>query len=369
MGDALLNQKTGRRGGNGPTIRQVAIHAGVSPMTVSRVVNGDKNVREDTRAKVAASIKAMRYSPNMAARSLATADAVKIGVLHSNPSSAYLSEFLVGSLEQSSLNGCQLVVEKCDGPGSERAAIEKLADSSTDGVILPPPLCDSAEALAAVKDVDLPAVAVATGRRIPGLSSVSINDFDAARAMTRYLASLGHRRIAFIKGHPNQSISDERYQGFVAGMAEAGLTVDPRQVVQGFFTYKSGLEAAESLLAGPLSLSAIFASNDDMAAAAVAVAHRMGLEVPQNLSIVGFDDTPLALTVWPALTTVRQPIADMARNAVTLLLEQIHNRRAGEARIPGAQRVLAYTLIHRESSDVERPGAAPRQRASLKTLL
>jgi LacI family transcriptional regulator len=338
-------------------------------MTVSRVVNGDKNVREDTRAKVAASIKALQYSPNMAARSLATADAVRIGVLHSNPSSAYLSEFLVGSLEQSSLNGCQLVVEKCDGPGSEKAAIEKLAHSNTDGVILPPPLCDSTEALKAVKDADLPAVVVATGRRTAGLSSVSINDFDAARAMTRYLASLGHRRVAFVRGHPNQSISDERYQGFVAGMAEAGLPIDPRLVVQGFFTYRSGLEAAESLLAGPLGISAIFASNDDMAAAAVAVAHRMGLEVPQDLTIVGFDDTPLALTVWPALTTVRQPIADMARNAVMLLLEQIRSRRAGGGRLPDAQRVLAYTLIHRESSDVERQGAAPRRRETLRTLL
>ena len=362
-----MTEKTGRRGGNGATIRQVARHAGVSPMTVSRVVNGEKNVREDTRAKVNDSIKAMRYSPNMAARSLATADVVRIGVLYSNPSSAYLSEFLVGLLEQGSLNGCQLVVEKCDGPGSERTAIEKLADSA-DGLILPPPLCDSQEALRAVQALDLPAVVVATGRRTPGLSSVSINDFDAARAMTGYLASLGHRRIAFVKGHPNQSISDERYQGFVAGMAEAGLAVDPRQVAQGFFTYRSGLEAAECLLSGPLDISAIFASNDDMAAAAVAVALRRGLEVPQNLSIVGFDDTPLALTVWPALTTVRQPIADMARNAVMLLLEQIRSRRAGGGRLPDAQRVLGYTLIHRESSDMECRGALPRQRASLKTL-
>lgn len=364
-----MTEKTGRRGGNGATIRQVARHAGVSPMTVSRVVNGEKNVREDTRAKVAASIKTMGYSPNMAARSLATADAVRIGVLHSNPSAAYLSEFLVGLLEQGGRNGCQLVVEKCDGPGSEKAAIEKLANSSADGVILPPPLCDSMEALAAVQNMDLPTVVVATGRRTPGLCTVSINDFDAARAMTGYLASLGHRRIGFVKGHPNQSISEERYQGFIAGMAEAGLTVDPRQVSQGFFTYRSGLDAAESLLSGPLDISAIFASNDDMAAAAVAVAHRMGLEVPQNLSIVGFDDTPLALTVWPALTTVRQPIADMARSAVMLLLEQIRSRRAGGDPIPDAQRVLAYTLIHRESSDVERPGAAPRRKASLRTLL
>src|SRR5271168_911699 len=164
-------QKTSRRGGKSVTIHEVARHAGVSPMTVSRVVNGETNVREATRAKVAASIKALRYSPNLAARSLASADAARVGLLYSNPSAAYLSEFLVGSLEQSSLSGCQLVIEKCDGPDSERAAIEKLVRTGADGVILPPPLCDSEEALLAVAETDIPAVVVATGRPAPGLSA------------------------------------------------------------------------------------------------------------------------------------------------------------------------------------------------------
>src|SRR5262245_53501147 len=120
-----LAQKSSRRGGNVVTIHDVARHAGVSPMTVSRVVNGEKNVSERTRVRVTASIKALKYSPNLAARSLAGADTVRIALLYSNPSAAYLSEFLVGILEQSSVSGCQLLIEKCDGPESERAAIEK----------------------------------------------------------------------------------------------------------------------------------------------------------------------------------------------------------------------------------------------------
>ena len=343
-----MAQKSGRRGGNVVTIHEVARHAGVSPMTVSRVVNGENNVRDSTREKVEASIRALRYSPNLAARSLASAETVRIGLLHSNPSAAYLSEFLVGSLEQSSLSGCQLVIEKCDEPGSERAAIEKLASTGADGLILPPPLCDSAESLQAVAKVGIPVVVVATGRPAEGLSGVSIDDYAAALTMTRHLISLGHRDIGFIKGHPNQTASERRYEGFLAGMAEAGLKVHRRQVAQGYFTYRSGLEVAESLLAARPGPSAIFASNDDMAAATVAVAHRQGLDVPRDVSIVGFDDTALATTVWPALTTVAQPITEMARAAVILLLDQIRRKRAGAPTEPVHQ-LMEFTLVKRES--------------------
>jgi len=206
--------------------------------------------------------------------------------------------------------------------------------TGADGVILPPPLCDSEEALSAVADADIPAVVVATGRPAKGLSAVSIDDFAAAHSMTRRLISLGHSQIGFIIGHPNQTASEQRYRGFVAGMQEAGLKPDPKLVAQGYFTYRSGLDAAEKLLRGPKRPTAIFASNDDMAAATVAVAHRMGLDVPRDLTIAGFDDTPLATTVWPALTTVRQPIAEMAREAVKLLLEQIRRKRAGAEEQP-----------------------------------
>ncbi len=343
------------------TIHEVARHAGVSPMTVSRVVNAETNVRESTRAKVQASIQQLRYSPNLAARSLASANAVRIGLLYSNPSAAYLSEFLVGSLEQSSQSGCQLVIEKCDGPNSERVAIEKLAGTGADGVILPPPLCDSEEALKAVANAGIPAVVVATGRPAPAFTAVSINDFEAAHTMTRRLIALGHTRIGFIMGHPNQTASEQRYKGFVAGMEEAGLDVNPSAVAQGYFTYRSGLEAAERLLKGPRKPTAIFASNDDMAAATIAVAHRMGLDVPRDLSIAGFDDTPLATTVWPALTTVRQPIAEMAREAVKLLLDQIRRKRAG-AEQQTVHKQLEFTLVLREST--ANLGQAPKRKGA-----
>jgi LacI family transcriptional regulator len=188
---------------------------------------------------------------------------------------------------------------------------------------------------------------------------VSIDDFEAAYTMTRHLISLGHTDIGFIKGHPNQTASGKRLEGFLAGMDEAGLKVRPDWVVQGYFTYRSGLDAAENLLTGARRPTAIFASNDDMAAATVAVAHRMGLDVPRDLTVAGFDDTALATTVWPALTTVRQPIVEMARLALASLLEQIRRARAGLAPQP-SQKVLPFALVKREST--ARPAARSRAR-------
>jgi LacI family transcriptional regulator len=349
-----LNRKHSRRGDLPVTIKDVARHAGVSPMTVSRVANGETGVREDTRAKVLASVKALRYSPNPAARSLAGAKAIRIGLVYSNPSAAYLSEFLVGSLEQCSASACQLLLEKCgSGPTSERVAIKRLAESGADGIILPPPLCDSAEALQAVLAAGIPGVIVASGHPASEFSAISIDDFGAALVMTRKLISLGHTRIAFIAGHPNQTASARRHEGFLAGMEEAGLTLAPTQFAQGYFTYRSGLEAAEMLLRANPRPTAIFASNDDMAAATVSVAHRLGLDVPHDLSVSGFDDTSFATAIWPALTTIHQPVAKMAREAVKVLLDQVRRLRAGDdAKI--VHRLLAFTLIPRESTTERR---------------
>ncbi len=348
-----MAKKSGRRSGSVVTIHDVARHAGVSPMTVSRVINAETNVREETRARVAASVAALRYSPNQAARSLASADTTHIGILYSNPSAAYLSEFLLGSLEQASRSGCQLVIEQCEGVESEGEAIQRLVKGGVNGVILPAPLCDSRESLTAVEEARLPAVLVASGRPAAAHCAVSINDFEASRAMTRHLLGLGHRRIAFINGHPNQTASGQRFRGFIEGLTEAGLSVDTDQVAQGYFTYRSGLEAAEKLL-DTFRPTAIFASNDDMAAATMAVAHRKGLDVPADVSVAGFDDTPLATTVWPELTTVRQPIAEMAREAVRLLIEQVRGRR-GRAVPQVIHKLLKFTLVRRDSTADVKP--------------
>jgi LacI family transcriptional regulator len=343
--------KPSRRSRGTVTIEDVARSAGVSAMTVSRVINKEPNVRDKTRDRVLEAIRTLKYSPNMAARSLAAGDATHIGLLYSNPSSAYLSEFLVGALDGARHAGCHLVIESCEGEdeAEQAEAARHIAAAAVEGVILPPPLSESVPILTELGIAETPVVTVAMGKLYENALNVRIDDFAAAAEMTNYLIGLGHRRIALIKGHPQQIASAERERGFLAAVNAAGLHPDDVLIEQGYFTFRSGLEAAERLLSHPRRPTAIFASNDDMAAAAVNLAHRRGLDVPQDLSVVGFDDTAPATTVWPELTTIRQPVSQMAGAALDLLLTSIRSQRHGLPPVP-AERVLKHELIIRESA-------------------
>ena len=338
------------------TIADVASLAGVSPMTVSRVVNGELNVRPGTREKVQAAVAKLNYVPNQAARHLAGSEPIRIGMLYNDPNAGYLNEFLIGLLNKSSLSQVQLVVQKCESREREDKQVKSMIDNGLDGLILPPPFCDSQPILKLVADTDTPTVVVSSGQPDEHVSAVGINDFQAAYEMTRHLLALGHHRLGFIIGDPNQTSSARRLAGFHAAMTDAGLIIADEEVIaQGMFNYRSGLDAAEFLLAQEPRPSAIFASNDDMAAATVAIAHRLGLDVPSDLTVVGFDDAPLATTIWPELTTVRQPIMEMAAAAVDLLVRQIRARRNGEPL--SCEHVLMDFALARRQSD-----AAPRVR-------
>lgn len=318
-------------------------------MTVSRVINGESNVRDSTRDAVQAAIAKLNYSPNLAARSLAGAEQIRIGLLYSNPSAAYLSRYLLGSLEQARLSHVQLTIENCaSGAEEEEKAVLDLIASGVDGILLPPPLCDSTRILQILVESSIDTVIVANWLPPLDVSVVRIDDQAAAAAMTRHLISLGHRRIGFILGDPSHKASEQRQIGFRAALAEAGLAINAPYIVQGAFTYRSGLDAANVLLTMAERPSAIFASNDDMAAATVAVAHRMHLEVPRELTVCGFDDTDFARSIWPELTTIHQPIAEMSRRAVEMLVRKIRDRRAGKDVLP-EEALLDFTLIQRES--------------------
>jgi LacI family transcriptional regulator len=341
-----------------PTISDVANLAGVAPMTVSRVINGKSYVRLETRKVVQAAVAKLKYSPNLAARTLAGARQVRIGMLYSSLSAAFLSELLVGSLEQASLSHVQLVIEKCDGNQQEIELVKELLATEVDGIILPPPLCESKRVHAAIVKSGALTVAIASATPRAGISSVCIDDRAAAIAMTRHILSLGHTRIGFITGDPDQSASALRLSGYKTALADATIPIERSLVRQGLFTYRSGLKAAEQLLRMEKPPTAIFASNDDMAAATVAVAHRHHLEVPDDLTVCGFDDTELSRSIWPELTTIRQPIADMSRAAIMLLLKKIKARReGGDERTESA--LVDFTLVQRDSD-----GPPKRKRTS-----
>lgn len=331
-----------------PTIADVAREANCSPMTVSRVINAQGNVRVATRDQVMAAIAKLNYSPNRAARSLAGGDQVRIALLFDNPSASYLSEFLMGALEEASRRDVQLVVQSCDSSAAAMVLVRNLAEGGIQGFILPPPLCDDREVLDLVAEFGTIAVAVGPGKAQGSQGAVLIDDFQAAYDMTRHILGLGHERIGFIIGNPEQVAADRRLNGYLAAIRDAGLEVDDRLVVQGRFTYRSGMDGAEKLLSVTPRPTAIFASNDDMAAATVAVAHRRHLDVPNDITVCGFDDTDMASSIWPELTTIRQPIREMTAWAVGAITRMIRAKRQGQVS-PIEEEIMPYTLVRRES--------------------
>jgi len=344
--------KAVRRKASAITIDDVAAHAGVSAMTVSRVINGHAGVRDGNRERVMRSVLALDYRPNLAASALAAAQHTCIALIYTNPSSSYLRELLVGALRGSTRAAAQLVIATWDELGSQqrREAARQLSNSVA-GVILPPPLCESQDIVDTFVTAGIPVVSIASSHFSDRLSCVRIDDRQASHDMVSHLIAYGHARIGYITGDPNQTASAHRWQGYRDALADAGIGYDDTLVQPGYFTYRSGLEAAERLLTLPQPPSAIFASNDDMASAVVSVAHRRGLEVPGDLSVVGFDDTSAATMVWPELTTIHQPVAAMADTAIDILLRAIRHP-ASSARAT-VNHVLPYQLITRAS--VSRP--------------
>jgi hypothetical protein len=229
--DISMNRKSPRAQQGGATISDVARESGFSPMTVSRVINGEKNVRETTRLAVIDAVKKLNYSPNLAARTLAGAEQIRIGLLYSNPSAAYLSRFLVGTLEQARLNHVQLIIEDCQADEDAEQAVRTLVASNVDGIIMSPPLCDSEALLNMIDREGLMTVVVANWRPPGNISVIRIDDVEAAATMTRHLLSLGHRRIGFIKGNPKHKASSQRLTGFKAALKDAGITHDPALLV------------------------------------------------------------------------------------------------------------------------------------------
>jgi LacI family transcriptional regulator len=331
------------------TIRDVAQRAGVSHTTVSRVINGYSGVTDKTRLAVASSIKALGYSPNPAAQSLANGQQLVLGLCYSNPTDAYFAEILLGCFTQVNLSKCQLVLKRGDAAAIACDGVTSLAEKGVDGIVLTPPLCNSDSLLQALSSAGIPAALVTSGQPATGFSAVSIDDRKAAREMTQYLLELGHRRIGFIAGHPSHSASEQRYLGFTDAMEEAGLPVQAGQVAQSLCTYRSGLEATEYLLTSGFNPTAIFSCNEELALAAIALSFRKGFDVPGDISIAGFDDTPMASTIIPSLTAVRRPLAEMASEAVRLLVEQLAAERAGRSWLP-PHVMMDFSIIKRAST-------------------
>lgn len=323
-------------------------------MTVSRVMNGTGHVREATRRKVDVAMAALRYAPNRAARRLAGSKPIRIGFFYSSLFASDLGEFIVGLSSQSSLDNVQILAEKCQFAGQASAQLQHLIAAGVDGIILTP-LLDNERAIALVAAAGVPAITVDCGQADSRVGTVSIDCYEAAYQMARHLIALGHRRIGFVSGVSDTGTGAARLAGYRAAIEHMGIEHDDDLVVLGKFSYRCGLDAAEYLLGLPDRPTAVFAANDDMAAAAIAVAHRLGLDVPRDLTVTGFGDSALAKAVWPALTTIRQPSAQLARAAVQSLVRRVRELSHGCRQEPD-HISLGFELVRRQSD------AAPRIR-------
>lgn len=330
------------------TIKEVAELAKVSQMTVSRVLNDQNAVRESTRKRVEAAIRQLNYRPNIMARNLAGRTGLFIGLIYRNPSYGYLSEFLLGALDTCRKLGHYLIVEEpfVDDNMVDLDRIEKrFRDTSIQALIVVPPLSDDPKLIDTLERTGISYVCVSPKRDAYTGPSVRMDDRAAARDMVEYLFSLGHKRIGLIKGAEDHTSSHLRFEGYKDALALRDVSIEEDIILEGDFTYRSGLQSMMRMLESQNPPTAIFACNDDMAAGAIAAAHQAGLNIPEDVSIVGFDDTQNASAMWPPLTTVRQPIREMARSAIEML-----GRKMSAAPTQPARQTLDYELIIRESA-------------------
>ncbi|PKP92610.1 MAG: LacI family transcriptional regulator [Alphaproteobacteria bacterium HGW-Alphaproteobacteria-16] len=305
-----------------PTIKEVSKLAGVSFKTVSRVLNNEKNVSEETRRRVEAVVAELNFRPSMAARTLAGRKSFQVALLYDNPSPFYVYHVQAGAQERCSDLGYRLLIQPVDAAAPDLAQqVAALIDEThLDGLILTPPVTESAALLDMLDGRALPYVRISPGLRPDHGRAATIDDRAAAQEMTQRLIALGHRRIAFVGGPETHVSALQRREGYAAALSAAGISVDEALILQGDFSLRSGRSAARKLLDCDDRPDAIFAANDDMAAGVLAVAHELDIDVPGELSIAGFDDSDLAGAVWPPLSTVHQPVRELARLAADLLL-------------------------------------------------
>jgi LacI family transcriptional regulator len=308
------------------TIHDVASLAGVSIKTVSRVFNREPKVRQATRDQVFATAHSLGYAPNISARRLAARRSFIVGLLYRDDDvNHYIPDIQHGALDACRERGYNLLLHPCQGSLDEAALeIQELARQALlDGFIVTPPLSDSLQLVDQMARIRVPFVRVSQLHRGRLSPSVAVADRLGACRMTEYLASLGHRDIGFIVGHEHQGASVDRLQGYRDAVDRLGLAHDAAWIRQGDFTFESGSRSMTELMALKNRPTAVFASNDDMAAGALLIAHRRGFEIPGDISIVGFDDIAMSQRLWPPLTTVRQPTKKAAFAATTMLLDSL----------------------------------------------
>lgn len=336
------------------TINDVAKHAGVSIKTVSRVINKEPSVRKTTFDKVMASVRALNYQPNNAARNLAGTRSYNIGFIYDNPNAYYVIDMQNGILQECRAQGYELVIHPCQysAVDIEEEITQLIRHSRIAGLVLTPPFSESIKVIELLEKLDVQFVRIISGEEKGRYASscVFVNDHEAAYEITKHLIDLGHEKIGFLCGGEEHKSSIERLNGYQAALEDHQLKIDKRFILDGEYSFESGVKGAKKLLAKKERPSAIFASNDEMAAGALFAARLMNIVIPDELSIVGFEDSPFSRQTWPKLTTAHQPNKDIAQQASALLIGKIRQAQNSDSEAKGTVRSFSPELVVRDSS-------------------
>ncbi|NJC09608.1 LacI family transcriptional regulator [Polymorphobacter fuscus] len=305
-----------------PTINDIARLSGVSKKTVSRVINRSPLLNEETRKRVDDVIRQTGYIPNPQARALALRRNFLIGLVHDNPNAQMVLGVQQGILSVLKGTEYELIVRPVDRGSTTLVADVRsfLERQRLHGVVLLPPISENDGLASLCLELGCRYVRMGSAELDDAAHMVASNDREVVREVVTFLMTTGHRRIGIITGPPGFRSASERHHGFNEALVAGGITPEPAWAVEGNYRFESGLVATRNLLAQDPRPTAIFASNDEMAAGALHAAREMGLDVPADLSIIGFDDTAIAAHIWPPLTTVRWPIVEMGKAAARKLL-------------------------------------------------
>jgi|GEM_PF-31838 LacI family transcriptional regulator len=339
---------SGLRENNMTTINEVADKAGVSIKTVSRVLNNYEHISTKTKVKVQAAMRDLNYTPSSIARQMRLGDSLSIGMLYGDPSSGYQASLNHSFLRACSDAGRYLAVELFDEKSRNwtKQVDAFLERTKITNMVLVPPLCDATDLHALLRERGVKFVLISPSTAVGSAISIQIDEKLAATEVVEHLAKLGHKRIAHISGNPSHVATLLRRKGYEEAMARAGLEFDPKSyVLDGGFNFKTALRSADKLLTMKDRPTAIFAANDEMASATLMVANRLGLRVPEDLSIVGFDDSSIAKVIWPHLTTVSQPFDHMATQSLEML-----SKYPSEKNFDPIISILPHKLKKREST-------------------
>ena len=336
------------------TIKDVAKLAGVSFKTVSRVINREPSVGEALQTKVWAAIEELNYQPNLSARQL-RGGASFIAFIYDNPNSHYVIEMQHGILKECKRQGFELLIHPTDS--SDANYVDELrqlvSNGHVAGLVLTPPFSESDVLIEALESRNIGHVRILSGGSDSENNGpcVLIDDYHAAQDITRYLVGLGHRDIAFLGGHvEHDSSSEKRLEGYLAALHEAGLPRRDELILPGSYNFDSGSERTATLLGLAQTPTAIFACNDEIAAGALFAARIRQVAVPQQLSIVGFEDSPFSRQTWPKLTTAHQPNSEIAAAAARILIESIRAARHGNDEPIADHRQFKPELVIRDST-------------------